>query len=110
MSAPQGMLEGDKFSLEQWASAIKQKPTQGPTLPDAVEAALQQLLDVCEEHGTPVLTVVSAGRQTQFHSRFGDKPENVSGELMMARSTVCTDPVHAMGVAASVMRASGMKF
>lgn len=100
-----GMLPGDKFTIQQWQAAIKEPASTPGDLPLEVEAALNTLHSKCRELGIPVLSVLCSGKATHASWDLGDKPEEVSGQMLMARVTVAEDQAHAMTVAPAVMMA-----
>lgn len=99
------MLKGDQFTLQQWTAAVKQPSTTPGNLPLEVEAALNTLHSKCRELGIPVLSILCSGKATHASWDLGAKPEEVTGQLLMARVTVAEDAAHAMAVAPAVMRA-----
>lgn len=99
------MLKGDQFTIQQWAAAVKQPSTTPGNLPLEVEQALDALHSKCRELGIPVLSVLCSGKATHASWDLGAKPEEVSGQMLMARVTVAEDPAHAMAVAPAVMQA-----
>ena len=104
------MLEGDQFTVEQWAAAVKRPSSLSADLPAEVENALSALHEACKSAGIPILTVLCSGKSTHSHWDMGDQPHEVTGQYLMARATVAENAGHAMAVAPVVMRASGVKF
>ena len=99
------MLPGDKFTIDQWKAAIKQPSTLPADLPLHIEAAISDLHAKCKEAGIPVLSVLCSGKTTHASWDLGDQPQEVSGDMLMARLTVAHDASHAMAVAPAVMLA-----
>src|SRR6185503_13293735 len=99
------MLKGDKFTLDQWAQAVKKPVGSTGTLPVPVEQALYALHQVCKEFNVPVLTVMCSGKQTQSSWDMGNVPQEVTGQYLMARAVVANDAGHATEASLVVMRA-----
>lgn len=102
------MLKGDKFTIEQWLAAVKQPSTTPGNLPLEIEQTLDLLHIKCREAGIPVLSILCSGKSTHSSWDLGDRPEEVTGQLLMARVTVAEDAQHAMAVAPAVMKAMHM--
>lgn len=96
------MVKGDKFTLAQWASAVK-NPVATRYMPKHVVEALDQFQRVCKEAGIPVLVVTNINKETQAEWDFGSNPAEVTGQMIMARATVMEDPSHASEAALTVM-------
>lgn len=96
------MVKGDKFTLAQWASAVK-NPVAIRNTPIAVAQAQAAFLQVCKEFGIPVLLVTNINKETQAEWDFGSNPAEVTGQMIMARATVMEDPSHASEAALTVM-------
>lgn len=99
------MLKGDKFTLQQWKESVKAPSSTPGDLPLEVEAALTALYSKCRELGIPVLSILCSGKATHSSWDLGDKPEEVTGQMLMARVTVAEDTTHAMAVAPAVLQA-----
>jgi hypothetical protein len=98
------MLKGDKFTIDQWKAAVKQPSTTPADLPLAIEAVLNDLHAKCREAGIPVLTVLCSGKGTHVSYELGENPQEVTGQILMARVAVAEDAAHAMAVAPAVMQ------
>lgn len=98
------MLKGDKFTLDAWKEAVKHPSTTPADLPLDIEAALSNLHGLCRAAGIPVLSVLCSGKTTHSCWDLGEQPQEVSGQLLMARLSVAEDAAHAMAVAPAVMQ------
>lgn len=98
------MLKGDKFTIDQWKAAVKQPSATPAELPGNIEIALSKLHGLCKEAGIPVLTILCSGKSTHASWDLGDQPQEVTGNMLMARVTVAEDAMHAMAVAPAVMQ------
>lgn len=89
-----GMLPGDEFSFEEWQAAIG-KPRSTPVdLPDPVRLAYLHLLEQCQKYQIPHVAIfaLQGGDRTLYDIL--DKPENVSHQLLLARSSTVGDMIH----------------
>lgn len=105
-NTPQGMLPGDEFSLPDWVAAQSSTTTM-PVLPVEVVEAVDDLLNLCKEHGIPIVVAAAASIGVQVYSELGSEPSIVPAELLMSRAMVSGNPEHVMQVAMAQMQ--GMK-
>lgn len=96
MTVKDGMLPGDEFSFEEWKAA-QGKPRNLPAdLPNTVKIAYEEMAEACRHHGIPMACIF--GLQDVDNMRYDllDKPENVSHNMLLARSAVAPDYTHKM--------------
>lgn len=112
MTTKPGMLPGDDFSLAEWKAAQGQPSTAPEELPESVQLAYQQLLEVCQSTGVPHVAIfcLKGGIKTQYDLL--DNPASVQNDVLTARGTVSGDLQHQirlMGMALEGMDLSKLK-
>lgn len=94
MNTKPGMLPGDDFSLEEWKAARGQPSTAPEELPVSVKLAYEQLLDVCQKTGVPLVAIFALKTGVLTEYDLLDKPANVQADVLTARATASGDVMH----------------
>lgn len=96
MTVKAGMLPGDEFSFAEWKLAQNRPRTTPAELPVEIVELYAALLGACQKAGVPHVIAFDLQDGQRCLYDLLDMPENVSHQLLLARSAVVDDPQHKM--------------
>lgn len=107
---PEGMLPGDKYTLEQWieTQTAKTESSAPAEFPLEVAEAYATFLALADKHGMPTLTIMALKEHVATQWSLTDDPANTPPLMLMLRAQASNDHIHMAKVIGPCMQLQGM--